>query len=179
MSDALKKSIVDAIEEGQLKLGYREETIRLYYPLSSLCTLMHQSMDAAQMTRALTTFSEQVKGELGKIEVSRKGERFCLAVGPKGAAWVHEHTDPSGFLADFIAAIGRHGCTMDELLAIFRRHGEHVHVEALHNGEFDWLVYFEDGKPDAYCYCIADEGCHLTYHRFTKEDYEAFGFETT
>ena len=69
--------------------------------------------------------------------------------------------------------------TMDELLAIFRRHGEHVHVEALHNGEFDWLVYFEDGKPDAYCYCIADEGCHLTYHRFTKEDYEAFGFETT
>ena len=118
-------------------------------------------------------------GELGEIEVSRKGERFCLAVGPKGAAWVHEHTDPSGFLADFIAAIGRHGCTMDELLAIFRRHGERVHVEALHNGEFDWLGYFEDGKPDAYCYCIADEGCHLTYHRFTKEDYEAFGFETT
>ena len=117
-------------------------------------------------------------GELGEIEVSRKGERFCLAVGPKGAAWVHEHTDPSGFLADFIAAIGRHGCTMDELLAIFRRHGGHVHVETLHNGEFDWLVYFEDGKPDAYCYCIADEGCHLTYHRFTKEDYEAFGFET-
>ena len=117
--------------------------------------------------------------ELGEIEVSRKGERFCLAVGPKGAAWVHEHTDPSGFLADFIAAIGRHGCTMDELLAIFRRHGGHVHVEALHNGEFDWLVYFEDGRPDAYCYCIADEGCHLTYHRFTKEDYEAFGFETT
>ena len=135
MSDALKKSIVDAIEEGQLKLGYREETIRLYYPLASLCLLTEkemsaESMDAAQMTRALTTFSEQVKGELGEIEVSRKGERFCLAVGPKGAAWVHEHTDPSGFLADFIAAIGRHGCTMDELLAIFRRHGGHVHVEA-------------------------------------------------
>ena len=54
-----------------------------------------------------------------------------------------------------------------------------MHVEALHNGEFDWLVYFEDGRPDAYCYCIADEGCHLTYHRFTKADYEAFGFETT
>ena len=42
MSNALKKSIVDAIEEGQLKLGYREETIRLYYPLSSLCTLIDQ-----------------------------------------------------------------------------------------------------------------------------------------
>ena len=46
----------------------------------------------------------------------------------------------------------------------------------MHNGEFDWLISFEDGQPDAYRYCIADEGCHLTYHRFTKEDYEAFGF---
>ena len=38
------------------------------------------------------------------------------------------------------------------------------------------LLEFEDGKPDAYVYCITDEGCHLTYHRFTKDDYEAFGF---
>ena len=81
-----------------------------------------------------------------------------------------------GFLAAFIAAIGRHGCTMDELLAVFNRYGDRVHVEELHNGEFDWLISFEDGQPDAYRYCIADEGCHLTYHRFTKEDYEAFGF---
>ena len=66
MSDALKKSIVDAIEEGQLKLGYREETIRLYYPLSSLCTLMHQSMDAAEMTRALTA-----------CRISPRGPRWC------------------------------------------------------------------------------------------------------
>lgn len=176
MFDALGQSVVDAIEEGQLKLGYREETIRLYYPLSSLCTLLHREMDAEQMTRALAEFAGQARGELGEIEVSRRGDRFCLAVGPQGAAWVHAHTDKNGFLADFIAAIGRHGCTMDELLAVFRRHGGHVRVEALHNGEFDWLVYFEDGKPDAYCYCIADEGCHLTYHRFTRADYEAFGF---
>ena len=39
MFDALKKSMIDAIEEGQLKLGYRDETIRLYYPLESLCAL--------------------------------------------------------------------------------------------------------------------------------------------
>ena len=44
------------------------------------------------------------------------------------------------------------------------------------SGEFDYLLEFEDGKPDAFVYCITDEGCHLTYHRFTREDYEAFGF---
>lgn len=176
MPEALKKSIVDAIEEGQIKLGYREETIRLYYPLESLCTLVGKPMDEGQMMRELERFSEAEEAELGKIEISRKGSRFCLAVGPKGAAWVHEHTDQNGFLTEFIATIGRHGCTMDEVLAVFHRYSEKVHVEALHNGEFDWLIDFEDGQPDAYRYCIADEGCHLTYHRFTKADYEAFGF---
>ena len=176
MADALRKSIEDAIEEGQLKLGYRSETIRLYYPLSSLCALTGREADAAAMTRVLADFSAENEGELGALAVSRKGERFCIAVGPKGAAWVHEHTNPNGFLADFIAAIGRHGCTMEELLDVFHRHSDCVCVEALHNGEFDWLVYFEDGRPDDYRYCIADEGCHLTYHRFTEADYRAFGF---
>jgi hypothetical protein len=44
------------------------------------------------------------------------------------------------------------------------------------HGEFDYLVYFEDGVPDDYRYCITDEGCHLIYHRFTPEDYEDFQF---
>ena len=96
MFDALKKSMIDAIEEGQLKLGYRDETIRLYYPLESLCALTGKKLDAAQMMRELEAFFTEDEAELGKIEISRRGDRFCLAVGPKGAAWVHEHTDPSG-----------------------------------------------------------------------------------
>ena len=56
MFDALKKSMIDAIEEGQLKLGYRDETIRLYYPLESLCALTGKKLDAAQMMRELEAF---------------------------------------------------------------------------------------------------------------------------
>ena len=89
MFDALKKSMIDAIEEGQLKLGYRDETIRLYYPLESLCALTGKKLDAAQMMRELEAFFTEDEAELGKIEISRRGDRFCLAVGPKGAAWVH------------------------------------------------------------------------------------------
>ena len=52
-----------------------------------------------------------------------------------------------------------------------------VHAERMpQNEEFDWLVYFEDGKPDAFFYCLKDDMGHVTYHRFTREDYEAFGF---
>jgi len=87
---------------------------------------------------------------------------------------VHEHTNGSEFIASFIETIGKHGCTIDELLQQFHRYSDHVHVERTTHGEFDYLVYFEDGVPDDYRYCITDEGCHLIYHRFTPEDYEDF-----
>lgn len=173
--EALYNNIVDVIEEGQIKLGYRRETIRLYYPLASLCAFAGEQMDARQMEEALARFAAAHRDTLGDVEISRKGERFCIAVPPEGAQYVHGRTDASGFLTAFIRAIERHGTTMEELLALFRQYGE-VHVEALHNGEFDYLLYFEDGVPDDYRYCITDEGCHLTYHRFTRADYEAFGF---
>ena len=65
---------------------------------------------------------------------------------------------------------------MDDVIALFEAYSPCVRVDELRNGEFDFLIRFEDGKPDAFYYCITDEGCHLTYHRFTKEDYEMFGF---
>ena len=113
---------------------------------------------------------------LGGGEFSNKGEGFCIAIPPSGVDYVHEHTNGSEFIASFIETIGKHGCTIDELLQQFHRYSDHVHVERTTHGEFDYLVYFEDGVPDDYRYCITDEGCHLIYHRFTPEDYEDFQF---
>ena len=53
---------------------------------------------------------------------------------------------------------------------------EHVHVEKTTGTGFDYLVYFEDGIPDDYRYCLSLEGEHMIYHKFTPEDYEDFGF---
>ncbi|MDO5299278.1 MAG: DUF3877 family protein [Clostridia bacterium] len=175
-TDRLRQNIIDVVQEGQIKLGYRKETIRLYYPLASLCTFMGETMDENRMQRELEAFAAAQRDTLGALEITHKGERFCIAVPPEGAAYVHGITDKSGFLTGFIRTIERHGATMEELLDQFRRCSDRVHVEELHNGEFDYLVYFEDGVPDDFRYCIAVEPCHLTYHRFTREDYEAFGF---
>ena len=175
-TDRLERNIIEVIEEGQIKLGYREETIRLYYPLSSLNGFLGTALDAKGMQEALEAFALQAQERLGGIQVSRRGERFCLAVPPQGAAYVHAHTDKDGFLTAFIRLIARHGTGIDEVIALFRAYSPCVEVKALHNGEFDYLIRFEDGRPDAFCYCITDEGCHLTYHRFTRQDYEAFGF---
>ena len=41
---------------------------------------------------------------------------------------------------------------------------------------WQYLIYFEDGEPDEFYYCLDDDDFGVTYHRFTKEDYIDFGF---
>ena len=172
----LEKNIIEVIQEEQIKLGYRSELIRLYYPITSLNRFFHTDAAEKEMSELLAEFSKKTVQTLGGVEISNKGERFCIAIPLSGVDYVHEHTNGSEFISSFIETIGKHGCTIDELLQQFHRYSDHVHVERTTHGEFDYLVYFEDGVPDDYRYCITDEGCHLIYHRFTPEDYEDFQF---
>lgn len=174
--EALQQNITDSIEEQQLKLGYLEETVRLYYPLSSLNRFLQTEDDVDEMLVRMQRFSQWSEQVLGGIKVSHKGERFCIAVPPNGAKNIHDNLSTDGFLAELIDVVRQHGSTWDDVLAIFRKHSDSVYVEAMDNGEFHYLVYFRDGKPDNYRYCIAVEGHHVTYHRYTPADYEEFGF---
>ena len=38
-----------------------------------------------------------------------------------------------------------------------------------------WAMYFSFSDPsvDEYCYCVEENEFGLTYHRFSREDYEA------
>ena len=168
----LEHNITDMMKEQQLKLGYRRETIRLYYPLSSLNRFLHTEYDKVQMHQALEDFSRETEPRLGKLTVSSQKDRFCILIPPEGAAYVHPHMEQDGFLSDLIQTVSRHGVTIEEVLSVFTSYSDHVQMEQLEDAEFDYLVYFTDGIPDAYRYCLTNEGCHVTYHRFTKEDYE-------
>lgn len=172
----LENNIVDLIEEQQLKLGYLKETVRLYYPLSSLNNFLKTSCNVDEMREQLQYFGEKTKAHLGEIKVTNSGERFCIAVPPTGAEYVYNKLDKNGFLAQLIEVVRNHGCTLEQVLQIFNKHSDKVHVEQMSNGEFDYLIYFEEGVPDDYRYCITVEGEHVTYHRYTPEDYVEFGF---
>lgn len=174
----LEQNIIDMIQEEQIKLGYRKETIRLYYPLLSLNRLLEVNCSVEQMCEALGSFCSHTEDRLGRIQVSHQKERFCLAIPAHGSEYVHMHKGDTSFIRDFIHTISRHGVTMKEVLQQFYKYSDNVHAEKLENGEFDYLVYFEDGVPDAFRYCLTDEGCHIIYHRFTAEDYKDFGFDT-
>ena len=131
--------------------------------------------EKAQMTLLLDAFRVAERDTLGDIRISCDGERYCFRLPEEASEYVHEHTASSGFLYDFIAVIGRHSARIEEVEAVFRKYSECVHIEKLVSEDFDYLMYFEDGVPDDYRYCLTDEGHHIIYHRFTPQDYEALG----
>lgn len=50
----LEKNMIDVIKEEQVKLGYRSETIRLYYPILSLNRLLDTDYEIRQMKEVLS-----------------------------------------------------------------------------------------------------------------------------
>lgn len=174
--EKLEKNITDVVKEQQLKLGYMSEVVRLYYPLSSLNCLLNVGNDCEEMYKSLELFNIYVEDRWGKLEYSNNKDRFCIKLPSKAGDYIHEHIEEEDFLVAFIRLIAKHGCKIEDIISLFKNYSDEVHFEKVDNGEFDYLIYFENGSPDNYRYCLTDEGCHLIYHRYTAEDYEDFGF---
>ena len=76
--DKLEKNLMDVIQEEQAKLGFRREKIRLYYPLTTLNHLLDTEDTAEQMEITLARQPESMTRKLGNLDVTRRGDRFCL-----------------------------------------------------------------------------------------------------
>jgi hypothetical protein len=172
---ALENNIIDVIKEEQIKLGYQSETIRLYYPMESINNLLGVDYQLTELSGVLDQFDEFVNTRLGKVSHSNENTRFCFVIPPYGVAYVHEKVEDRCFLRDFIEKINEH-CTLDEILKVFYTYSDNVTCNKMNNGEFDYLIYFNNGYPDSFMYCLKFENEHVIYHRFTKSDYEHFGF---
>ena len=175
----LEKSLTDVIQEAQLKIGYDHHPITLYYPTESVARLLGTPEEDADNTEhALASLSAHTADTLGAIQVTRDDKRFCFHISAEGTQYVHEQLPDPAFLRAFLQVM--HGLTVsfDDILAVFHHFSDKVHCEKLEgNEEFDYLVYFEDGTPDSYRYCIKlDDDGDAVYHRFTPEDYAACGF---
>lgn len=169
--EMLKKDLMAVIKESQIKLGYARNAIELYYPLESLNRLLDSGLDAEGMDRALQEFVVSAE-ELGAISVSRDQTRYCIRIPEEGVEYVHDKVADPGFLKALLDTIGHCNISMDDILDVFHRFSDHVVCEKMDGGEFDYLVYFEDGTPDDFRYCIKFEGDCAIYHRFNPKDYE-------
>ncbi len=173
---SLEKNIIDVIKEEQIKLGYQQETIRLYYPMESINNLLKVSQPINGLENILDDFCGYVKERLGGVYYSCDNSRFCIIIPPDGVAYVKDKVEDRYFLREFIEKIREPECKIESILSVFKKYSSRVISKEITNGEFDYLIYFEDGNPDAYRYCIKFEDCHTVYHRFTKSDYDNFGF---
>lgn len=174
--NALERNLCGVIAEMAMKLDIRDMPLSLNYPLKSLNGLMGTALDMQGMRRALDVFGAEHEREYGRLLVSEHEEGFCLTVPAEGVAHMRGHAPSAAFLCDLLNAVKHPGTTVERLIGVFERHGGHVHAERVENDEFDWLVYFEDGIPDDFRYCIDAHDGHISYHRFSKADYDAFEF---
>ncbi|MCH5268115.1 MAG: DUF3877 family protein [Lachnospiraceae bacterium] len=171
----LEQNLIDLVKEQQAKLGYRKESVQLFYPLSSLQHILECHCDITKILYHLNQISDMFTDTLGHITITHSGEQFCFHIPPEGSEWVHQHISDTEFIVQLVELVGRHGCTMDKIFHLFEKQDNPVHTEQVSHGEFDYLIYFESGE-DNYYYCFKKEGEHMIYHRFLPEDYADFNF---
>lgn len=172
--DRLHDYLCDMILEEQIKLGYEKETIRFYSPSASVANILHlddKSCDA--VLQALESFRAYVSDSIGDIEVSKcSGERICFLIPAKGAQYVHENRGKNPFLEELIACFMQHAITLEDVYSVFEKWSDKAECIHIGSDEFDDVLYFADGKPDAYRYCVKFDAGHAFYHRFLTEDFE-------
>ena len=98
--EPLKKHIIDTVKEWQMKIGYRAESMKLYYPAASLAELLElpEDADKEQLNTALLIFAKEEESSLGDLTFSEKDGRWNLTVPPEGCTWIHENFQDLIFL---------------------------------------------------------------------------------
>lgn len=191
--EALQKHIYDTVKEWQMKIGYREENMKLYYPGTSLRALLglDADADAAELDGALEQFVQAVQPHLGHIQVScdEKQERYCLDIPEEGIAYIAKEVPDSVFLKRFLGVITSPGSSLDDVEACFAKTAREQGIgyrksdrSAEGLGHVFRFIYPEDAavcaeERDEYIYCVEADDFGLTYHRFDREDYEELAKE--
>lgn len=166
----LKTNICDSIKECEIKLGYQEKAIHLYYPESTLLELLEA--EPGNLPEKITLFCQMQTDAFGDITITETQEkgRYRITVPAKGVKYVHKNITASPFMVAFVKEIHEPGRTKDDIVKLFHEFSTNISIEKME--EKEWAVYFQDGIPDAYVYYIEEDDFGLQYHRFTKKTFE-------
>ena len=88
----LIENIEDQIEEAQVKLGYADESVRLYYPLDSMNDiLLSEFTNNNDCIKSLLSNDEIINSELGTMEFNNHGRNIEVVISPVGVKYVYEN----------------------------------------------------------------------------------------
>lgn len=174
----LEQHMIDTIKEWQLKIGCQPGSMRLYYPQDSLSAMLQIRPDVSEkeFLKALGCFTADVRERLGDIQVSHTEERYCLEVPDNGCRYVKEQVPDPEFLKILLDALKEKSADMNQIREIFLSYASEKNgrcLEDKHEAEGGGRVFcFDRNDIDPYVYCIEQDDFGLTYHRFSRQDYE-------
>ena len=156
----LEKHITDTIREWQVKIGYEGGTMKLYYPAESLRRSL--SLDE----------TEDLDAALAAVK-----DRYCVEIPEEGCSYIEREIPVPELLQNLLQVITTPGNTMEQVRDCFSSYAEKMHTTVEENAseehEMGHVFSFSDPSVDEYCYCVEENEFGLTYHRFSREDYEA------
>ncbi len=173
----LEEHIIDTIKEWHLKIGYQEESIRLYYPLDSVKDFfdidINEKEDAEQFCRIVQNYLSEKMSEMGEVKVSLAKQRFCIEISRELNQYIANFIEASDFLRDFLETLltGE----IEAVRTLFQSYAEKNHgdyAEKPHHGEGGIAFSFLEEEIDPYVYCVEQDAFGLTYHRFVRTEYE-------
>lgn len=171
----LLQHVMDTIKEWQMKIGTDDAGIRLYYPKQSLCGYLHLNTDTdnAAVCKQAKQYLEEQAPFLGEVTVTEHAGRFCIYVGQAGCAYIDKNVMVPEFLKGFLEAIATKD--MHRVRTYFEQyakaHGTCVH-EQLDEEDLGVVFSFADKQVEPYYYCVNDDQFGITYHRFSKDDFD-------
>lgn len=170
----LEKHITDTMKEWQLKMDSFDSDIRLYYPKSSLCRYLKVSTDIEHdmLSRKIEQYFLENAKYLGNVNVSAAKDRFCIQVGKEGCNYVEQNVPNPELLPGFLEVIKEQKMQgiLDFCEEYAKKHGTNVCVQK--ENESETVVFFENEDVEPYVYCIDQNEFGITYHRFTREEYQ-------
>ena len=189
----LRTHIIDTIKEWQIKIGYREGKMKLYYPGESLAALLgildkDGKSEITNFEIVLNEFCRSCEPELGQISISGNWERYCLTISEKGCAYVAERVGEPEFLKLFLKEITKRENSPEQIRRCFAEYAQTKNtlykedrIENSHHTKSEGnhahggaAFYFEDARVDEYVYWVEENEFGLNYHRFTREEYKGF-----
>lgn len=172
----LEKHIIDTIKEWHMKIGYQEESIRLYYPQDSLRDFFDIDInkeDTELFCRIVQNYLTEKMSDMGEVKVSLEKQRFCIEISKELNQYIAKYIEASDFLRDFLEALSTG--EIKAVRTLFQSYAEKNHgkyVEKSHHGEGSIAFSFQEERIDPYVYCVEQDEFGLTYHRFVKIEYE-------
>ena len=159
--DLLQRTVT-TIQEMYLKIGDTNGIVSLYYPVGD------------DGERIKTEFLEATGSEFPDIVLESLPQRVRIIVSEEDCERISK-MPMKGTMKDMTSLVNSHAPIDEFRKLIYEKYPGSIMMKSQYI-DFDWVVRFPD-EVDEDIYCLAEEIGQVTYHRFSKEEYLAFGYE--